>query len=62
MLWRIVLAVLLVAANIAWGETIAVIGTGKIGTIVARLMRHLRCEVVAVDPYHDDHLVKLGVT
>ncbi len=43
------------------GKTAAVIGTGKIGVIVARLLWHLRCEVIAVDPYHDDHLVELGV-
>ena len=44
------------------GKTAAVIGTGRIGAIVARLLWHLRCEVVAVDDRHDDHLVELGVT
>lgn len=44
------------------GKTAAVIGTGKIGVIVARLLWHLRCEVVAVDPNEDQHLVDLGVT
>ena len=43
------------------GKTAAVIGTGRIGAIVARLLWHLRCNVVAVDDYHDDHLVGLGV-
>jgi D-lactate dehydrogenase len=43
------------------GKTAAVVGTGKIGTIVARLLWHLRCHVVAVDEYHDPHLVELGV-
>ena len=43
------------------GKTAAVIGTGKIGAIVARLLWHLRCEVLAVDPFRDDHLVELGV-
>ena len=43
------------------GKTAAVIGTGKIGAIVARLLWHLRCDVLAVDPYRDDHLVELGV-
>jgi D-lactate dehydrogenase len=43
------------------GKTAAVIGTGKIGVIVARLLWHLRCDVVAVDPYQDDHLLELGV-
>jgi D-lactate dehydrogenase len=44
------------------GKTAAVIGTGQIGVIVARLLWHLRCEVVAVDPIEDEHLVELGVT
>ncbi|MGA9276243.1 2-hydroxyacid dehydrogenase [Ilumatobacter sp.] len=43
------------------GKTAAVIGTGKIGMIVARLLWHLRCEVIAVDPFHDEHLTELGV-
>ena len=43
------------------GKTAAVIGTGKIGVIVARLLWHLRCDVIAVDPYRDDHLLELGV-
>ncbi len=44
------------------GKTAAVVGTGKIGTIVARLLWHLRCEVLAVDPFEDQHLIALGVT
>lgn len=44
------------------GKTAAVIGTGKIGTIVARLLWHLRCDVLAVDPFEDPHLVELGVS
>lgn len=43
------------------GKTAAVIGTGRIGAIVARLLWHLRCHVVAVDVVEDDHLVELGV-
>lgn len=43
------------------GKTAAVVGTGKIGTIVARLLWHLRCRVLAVDAYQDEHLVELGV-
>jgi D-lactate dehydrogenase len=31
------------------GKTVGVVGTGKIGTIVARLLWHLRCKVLAVD-------------
>lgn len=43
------------------GKTAAVIGTGRIGTIVARLLWHLRCNVLAVDDVRDEHLVELGV-
>lgn len=43
------------------GKTVAVVGTGKIGAIVGRLLWHLRCKVLAVDPYEDEHLVNLGV-
>jgi len=43
------------------GKTAAVIGTGRIGAIVARLLWHLRCNVLAVDAYPDQHLVDLGV-
>lgn len=44
------------------GKTAGVIGTGKIGALVARLLWHLRCTVVASDPYPDDALQELGVT
>jgi len=43
-------------------KTAAVIGTGQIGAIVARLLWHLRCEVVAFDPVVNQGLVDLGVT
>jgi D-lactate dehydrogenase len=43
------------------GKTAAVIGTGQIGAIVARLLWHLRCEVVAFDPVVNEGLVSLGV-
>lgn len=43
------------------GKTAGVVGTGRIGAIVARLLWHLRCRVLAVDPFPDDHLVDLGV-
>jgi D-lactate dehydrogenase len=33
------------------GKTAGVVGTGRIGAIVARLLWHLRCRVLAVDPY-----------
>ena len=43
------------------GKTAGVIGTGKIGALVARLLWHLRCDVVAADPYPDAGLQQLGV-
>lgn len=43
------------------GRTAGVIGTGQIGQIVARLLWHFRCNVLAVDPHQDEHLVDLGV-
>jgi D-lactate dehydrogenase len=43
------------------GKTAGVIGTGKIGALVARLLWHLRCNVVAADPYPDAGLEQLGV-
>lgn len=43
------------------GKTAGVVGTGRIGMIVARLLWHLRCGVLAVDKYPNDHLLELGV-
>jgi len=43
------------------GKTAGVVGTGRIGAIVARLLWHLRCRVLAFDPFHDEHLLELGV-
>lgn len=43
------------------GKTAGVIGTGKIGALVARLLWHLRCDVLAADPYPDAGLQQLGV-
>lgn len=43
------------------GKTAGVVGTGRIGAIVARLLWHLRCRVIAVDLYRDEHLLELGV-
>lgn len=34
-----------------FGKTVGVIGTGTIGTIFAKIMRGLGCEVLAYDPY-----------
>ena len=43
------------------GKTAGVVGTGRIGSIVARLLWHLRCRVLAVDIVEDEHLLELGV-
>lgn len=43
------------------GKVAGVIGTGKIGAIVARLLWHLRCDVVAYDLYPNKGLQELGV-
>ena len=50
----------LVGVDLA-GKTAGVVGTGRIGAIVARLLWHLRCRVLAVDPFPDEHLLELGV-
>ena len=42
-------------------KTVGVIGTGNIGRLVARMLWHLRCEIVAHDPYPDPALQELGV-
>jgi len=43
------------------GKTAGVVGTGKIGALVARLLWHFRCRVLAYDPYPDQALADLGV-
>jgi D-lactate dehydrogenase len=43
------------------GKTAGVVGTGQIGRVVARLLWHLRCRVLAHDPRPDAALVELGV-
>jgi D-lactate dehydrogenase len=43
------------------GKTVGVVGTGKIGAIVARLAWHFRCDVIAHDPIVDQPLAALGV-
>jgi D-lactate dehydrogenase len=42
------------------GTTAGVIGAGRIGRIVARLLWHLRCRVLVADPFPDEHLLELG--
>lgn len=43
------------------GKTAGVVGTGRIGALVARLLWHLRCDVVAHDLVPDEGLQQLGV-
>jgi len=44
------------------GRTVGVVGTGKIGTAVARIMSGFGCRVVAFDPVPDPGCVALGVS
>lgn len=43
------------------GKTVGVVGTGKIGALVARLMWHFRCEVIAYDPFVNPKVTELGM-
>lgn len=43
------------------GRTVGVIGTGRIGTVVARIMRGFGCEVLAHDVVESDECRGLGV-
>ena len=43
-------------------KTVGVVGTGQIGALVARLLWHFRCRVLACDPVVDDSLVQLGIS
>jgi D-lactate dehydrogenase len=43
------------------GKTAGVVGTGKIGAIVARLLWHFRCRVLAFDPYENPAVTELGM-
>jgi D-lactate dehydrogenase len=42
-------------------KTAGVVGTGRIGELVARLLWHFRCNVVYADPFENPGLEQLGV-
>lgn len=44
------------------GKTVTVVGTGKIGSIFARIMLGFGCQVLAVDIIENPELIKQGVT
>lgn len=44
------------------GKTVTVIGTGKIGSIFARIMLGFGCRVLAVDLFENPELIEQGVT
>lgn len=43
------------------GKTAGIVGTGRIGELVARLLWHFRCEVVCFDPVHNPRVTELGM-
>lgn len=43
------------------GRTAGLIGTGKIGAVVAKLLRGFDCEVLAMDPFENPDCLALGV-
>ncbi|MGE0879293.1 MAG: 2-hydroxyacid dehydrogenase [Acidimicrobiia bacterium] len=44
------------------GKTAGIVGTGRIGVIVARLLWHFRCEVICVDRVVNPKVTELGMT
>lgn len=44
------------------GRTVGIVGTGKIGTVVARILRGFGCELIAYDVVPNDACVALDVT
>lgn len=43
-------------------QTVGIIGTGKIGHVLAQILRGFGCEVMAYDPYPNDDTLALGVS
>jgi D-lactate dehydrogenase len=43
------------------GKTAGIVGTGRIGALVARLLWHFRCKVVCYDPIENPRVTELGM-
>lgn len=43
------------------GKTAGIVGTGRIGALVARLLWHFRCEVICVDQVENPRVTELGM-
>ncbi len=43
------------------GKRAGIVGTGRIGVLVARLLWHFRCEVVCFDPVENPRVTELGM-
>ncbi len=43
------------------GKTAGIVGTGRIGALVARLLWHFRCQVICFDPTRNRGLIELGM-
>ncbi|WP_213771791.1 2-hydroxyacid dehydrogenase [Bradyrhizobium sp. dw_78] len=43
------------------GKTVGIVGTGKIGTALARIMKGFGCEMLAYDVYRQPDCIELGV-
>ena len=44
------------------GKTVAVVGTGKIGCVFAKIMLGFGCQVIGFDPYHSAEFEALGLS
>ncbi len=42
------------------GRTVGIVGTGRIGSTVARILRGFGCELLAYDPYPNEEVTALG--
>ncbi len=43
------------------GKTVGIVGTGKIGLALARILRGFECRVLATDPFPNPECIELGV-